>query len=324
MNLSLCLASGLMIEENAPLKNLTSWLVGGAAEYLAQPVTLDDLREAYLWAVEAKQPVTVLGGGTNVLISDQGVRGLVIALRRFSSAIVTTSSPAGVASGSSDAGALNESCGSRLEIECLSGTSKSELLKIFLKYKLEPALFLAGLPGDVGGGISMNAGVGEMMKPREFVELTDWVEVLKPDGGTRRYMRDELKWTYRHCTGWQPGIISRIGLSWPLDPLPDVLDRVRSANKVRLSKQPLDQPSCGSVFMNPAGAKAGQLIESAGLKGFTVGGAQVSKKHANFIVNTGAASARDIHAVIAHVQTVVLASAGVRLNTEVVYLGEWG
>jgi UDP-N-acetylmuramate dehydrogenase len=309
------LPSGLVIEENVSLKTFTSWLVGGSADFLVQPANLDQLREVYLWALSKSLPVVVVGGGTNVLVSDRGVRGVVIALKKLSSAIVTTSSPALAES--------NDLTGARLEIECLSGTSKSELLKIFLKHKLEPALFLAGLPGDVGGGIAMNAGVGEMMKPREFVELTDWVEVLKPDGGTRRYMRDELQWSYRHCLGWQPGVISRIGLSWPLIPVTDILERVKLANKTRLMKQPLDMPSCGSVFINPPGHTSGRLVESCGLKGFSVGGAQVSLKHANFIVNTGGATASDIHAVIAHVQKTVLEKTSVELKTEVVYLGEW-
>ncbi len=323
------LPSGFVIEEKAPLHPITSWLVGGSADLLAQPVNMDQLREAYAWGLAQKIPVTVLGGGTNVLISDRGIRGLTIALRKFSSALVATSAPSAgsaahqVGGRASNAAAINESSGPRLEIEALSGTSKSELLKIFLKHKLEPALFLAGLPGDVGGGIAMNAGVSEAMSPREFVELTDWVEVLKPDGGVSRYSRADLQWSYRHCTGWQPGIITRVGLSWPLEPSADVLDRVRAANKVRLSKQPLDLPSCGSVFINPVGHKAGQLIESAGLKGFAIGGAQVSTKHANFIVNTGGATATEIHQVISHVQQTVLSKTSVELKTEVVYLGEW-
>ncbi len=320
------LDSGFLIEENISLKSFTSWLVGGSADLLAQPKTPDQLREVYAWGLAQKLPISILGGGTNVLVSDQGVRGLTIALKKFSSAIVTLSDVAnlGTSTGSgSDQKSLNESRGPRLEIEALSGTSKSELLKIFLKYKLEPALFLAGLPGDIGGGIAMNAGVGEMMKPREFVELTDWVEVLKSDGGVARYLRSDLKWSYRHCSGWEPGIIMRVGLSWPLEPSVDILDRVRAANKVRLSKQPLDMPSCGSVFMNPAGLKSGQLIESVGLKGFSIGGAQVSPKHANFIVNTGASTAQDIHAVITHVQKTVFAKMSVQLKAEVAYLGEW-
>lgn len=289
---------------------MTSWLVGGSADFLIRPRNIDELREAQEWVAQRSLPVTILSGGSNVLVSDRGVRGLTISLRKFSSAIVTESGPAGERP-------------ARLEIEALAGTSKSELLKIFLKHKLEPALFLAGLPGDVGGGVVMNAGVGEMMKPREFVEFTDWVEVLKPDGGLARYTRSELQWSYRHCLGWQPGIIARVGLSWPLEPSGDILDRVKAANKTRLTKQPLDLPSCGSVFKNPPGTSSGREIEKAGLKGFTIGGAQVSTKHANFIVNLGEATARDVDAVIKHVQKTVRESAGIELKTEVVYLGDW-
>ena len=313
------------IEENVPLKSMTSWLVGGTADYLARPKTIDELRDAVSWAQDRSLPITILSGGSNVLVSDRGIRGLTLSLRKFSSAIVTIreATPGAQAGSASDAAALNESAESRLEIECLAGTSKSELLKIFLKYKLEPALFLAGLPGDVGGGIVMNAGVAEQMKPREFVELTDWFEVLKPDGGIRRYMRDEVQWAYRHCDGWQPGIITRVGLSWPLTPSVDVLERVKTANKNRLQKQPLDLPSCGSVFKNPPGTSSGREVEAAGLKGFSIGGAQVSTKHANFILNTGDATARDIDLVIKHVQATVKAKAGIALKTEVVYLGDW-
>ncbi len=314
------------IEENVSLRSLTSWLVGGTADFLARPRSIDELRDALAWASSRSLPVTVLSGGSNVLVSDRGVRGLTISLRKFSSAIVSVreATPPEQRAGAADAEAVNESRESRLEIECLSGTSKSELLKIFLKHKLEPALFLAGLPGDVGGGVVMNAGVAEQMKPREFVEFTDWFEVLKPDGGIRRYLRDEVEWAYRHCNGWQPGIITRVGLSWPLVPSADVLERVKAANKTRLGKQPLDMPSCGSVFKNPPGTSSGREIEAAGLKGFTIGGAQVSMKHANFIVNTGDATARDIDGVIKHVQATVKAKAGLALKTEVVYLGDWG
>jgi UDP-N-acetylmuramate dehydrogenase len=319
------------IEENVSLKSMTSWVVGGSADFLARPRSIDELRDAVAWAEARSLPITVLSGGSNVLVSDRGVRGLTISLRKFSSAIVTireatpaAQSASGDRAAVADApGATNETSEARLEIECLSGTSKSELLKIFLKHKLEPALFLAGLPGDVGGGVVMNAGVSEPMKPREFNEFIDWFEVLKPDGGIRRYMRDEVEWAYRHCNGWQPGIITRVGLSWPLMPSADILDRVKAANKTRLTKQPLDMPSCGSVFKNPPGTSSGREVEAAGLKGFTVGGAQVSLKHANFIVNTGDATARDIDAVIKHVQAMVKAKTGIELKTEVVYLGDW-
>ena len=296
------------ITRDVPLAPLTSWLVGGAAEFFAEPKNLDELKEALLWARAEHHEVTILSGGTNVLISDQGIKGLTIALRKF--AQLETREESG-----------------RLKISCLAGTSKSELLKTFLKHRLEPALFLAGLPGDAGGGVVMNAGVGEMTAPREFVEITDWIEVLRlNDAGSfelKRFDKSELKWSYRHCEGWRPGVVVRVGLSWPLEPKDDILPRVKQANQVRLSKQPLDMPSCGSVFINPPGHKSGQLIEQSGLKGFAIGGAQVSNKHANFIVNTGSATASEIAQVIAHVQKTVKSKSGVELQTEVIRLGSW-
>lgn len=298
-----------LIQKNIPLAPLTSWLVGGPAEHFAQPKTIDELKEVYSWGEAHNQPISILGGGTNVLINDSGVKGLVIALKSFSgSQVMNTIQKAGSKH--------------RVVIECLAGTSKSELLKIFLKHKLVPALFLAGLPGDVGGGIAMNAGVGELITPREFVEITDWVEVMLPKTYELvRFTKQELKWSYRHCDGWKPGIITRVGISWENEPDDEVLTKVRNANKVRLSKQPLDMPSCGSVFVNPEGHKSGQLIEQCGLKGFAIGGAKVSEKHANFIVNFNNAKASDIDAVIKHVQHIVKTQAGVDLKTEVVYLG---
>jgi len=290
------------IKDGVPLAPLTSWLVGGPAQHLCLPKNLQDLQEAQQWALARKMSITVLGGGSNVLISDQGVQGLVIALKNLSGATV-------------------QEANGRLEIVAWAGTGKSELLKIFLKYKLSPALFLAGLPGDVGGGIVMNAGVAEAFQPREFVEITDWVEVLRPDGSIQKLEKNELQWSYRHSNGWQPGIVVRVGVSWPLEADATILDQVRQVNKIRLSKQPLDMPSCGSVFVNPVGYKAAQLIDSCGLKGFSVGDAQVSLKHANFIVNKGRAKAADILQVIEHIQATVQKMKSVQLQTEVVRLG---
>lgn len=295
------------IQQNIPMADYTSWSVGGPAEHFCLPTSLAELKEALIWAESLGMAVTVLGGGSNILVSDQGIKGLVICLRRFSGTEVVEVS-------------------GRLEITAWAGTGKSELLKIFLKYKLAAALFLAGLPGDVGGGVVMNAGVGEAITPREFVEITDWFEVLSLKNGqfnTRRFAKDQVSWDYRHSTGWQPGLIVRVGISWPLLPEADILERVRAANKMRLSKQPLDMPSCGSVFKNPEGGKSAQLIDSCGLKGFTIGDAQVSLKHANFIVNLAHAKASDMWAVIQHVRKIVKQKTQVDLTTEVIRLGEW-
>ncbi|HRO67266.1 MAG TPA: UDP-N-acetylmuramate dehydrogenase [Pseudobdellovibrionaceae bacterium] len=295
----------LQIQRNVSLKDYTSWLVGGEAEYFCLPQTEEELEEALRFAKDEKIPWTVLSGGTNVLVSDEGIEGLVICLRKF-------------------AGVRIQESPDFLRLECLAGTGKSELLKIFLKQKLAPALFLAGIPGDVGGGVVMNAGVAESFVPREFHEIVEWVEVLREEGAELRRLRlrkDEIQWSYRHSSGWQPGIVVKAGLIWENKPEPEILRKVRDANKVRLSKQPLDLPSCGSVFVNPAGYKSAQLIDGCGLKGYQVGGAQVSLKHANFIVNVGGAKARDILSVIEHVQKTVKARKGVDLQTEVVRLG---
>jgi UDP-N-acetylmuramate dehydrogenase len=294
----------MKIEKNVSLSPYTSWLVGGPAEHFCLPTSLSEVEEALQFCKREGMPFSVLGGGSNVLISDSGIPGLTIGLKNLS-------------------GAQTKVEEGRLSIEALSGTSKSELLKIFLKNKLPPALFLAGLPGDVGGGVVMNAGVAESFVPREFVEITDWIDVLRPNGSMQRLKKDELKWNYRHCEGWQPGIILKVGMSWKNIPDDSILVQVKSANHTRLSKQPLDMPSCGSVFVNPPGHKAAMLIDSCGLKGYTFGRAQVSLKHANFIVNLGGATGKEIWSVILHVKKTVKDQTGVDLKTEVVRLGKW-
>lgn len=293
----------MTILEHEPLSAWTFWKIGGAADFFALPKTLDELKEAVRFGREKNLDVTILGGGTNVLVSDRGVRGLVICLQEF----VQVES---------------EEKDGRLQIRAASGTPKSELTKLFVKHKLAPALFLCGLPGDVGGGVVMNAGVSEMIAPREFVEITDWVEVLRGEQ-VKRFEKNEIEWRYRHSEGWQPGIVVRAQLSWPLTADPEIGKKVKEATKLRLSKQPLNLPSCGSTFKNPSGHKAGALIDQCGLKGFRIGGAEVSSKHANFIVNVGGATAKDVDAVIRHVQKTVKEKFQVSLETEVRYLGEW-
>ncbi len=293
----------MKILESINLAQYTSWLIGGNADHFCLPTNETELQEAIGIANSKNWPITVFSGGSNILISDLGVRGLTICLRRFTEI-------------------KSEIKNDKIFIECLSGTTKSELLKIFLKNQLPPALFLAGLPGDVGGGVVMNAGVAELFKPREFMELVDWIEVIDFQNKKRRFEKSDLNISYRHCDGWQPGILTRVGLSWSAEKDPDVILKVREANKVRLTKQPLDMPSCGSVFRNPDGFKAAQLIDQSGLKGFRIGDAQVSLKHANFIVNLGSATAFDTLKVMEHVQAVVLQQKQVQLKTEVVKIGE--
>ena len=294
----------LNILKNVKLAPYTSWLIGGPAEFFCLPADVEQLKAALQYAAENHLKTTVLGGGSNILISDLGIKGLTICLRRFTEI-------------------NSEIRDNKIFIDCLAGTAKSELLKLFLKHKLAPALFLAGLPGDVGGGIVMNAGVAEMFEPREFMELVDSVEVMTETGDIKILEKSGLKISYRHTTGWQPHILIRAKLSWSYKQDEQILTKVRDANRVRLSKQPLDLPSCGSVFQNPEGHKAAQLIDSCGLKGFQIGQAQVSIKHANFIVNVGNASATDTWNLILHVQKTVKEKTNADLTTEVKRIGEW-
>ncbi len=303
-----------------PLAELTSWKVGGAAENFCQPQSQSELREALALGLERQWPVTILGGGSNVLVADAGVRGLVISTQALTSLAHYTQA---VDTGSN--WPLSPS-GSRFVVEAECGVAKSELLKLFLKAQLSPALFLSGLPGDVSGGVVMNAGVSTAVSPKEFGEIVDWVEVLDstlPGIPLRRVERSQLSWSYRKSLGWQPGVISRVGLSWPLVEDEQVMDGVRELTLRRRQTQPLNFPSCGSVFRNPNLQRAGQLIDQCGLKGFQVGGAQISEKHANFIINRGQATALDILTLIEHVKKCVHEKVGVLLETEVVYIGSF-
>lgn len=292
-------------QRNVALASKTFWKIGGEAEFFVEPGDIEELKESYLKAKKQNLDVTILGGGTNVLVSDLGIKGLVISTARLNRVFA-------------------EEKDGHLFLHAQAGVPKSELTKIFLRKKLDPALFLCGLPGDVGGGLVMNAGVSEMITPREFCEITHSVDVLKPDGEVLTLTHDEIVWSYRKSEGWQEGIIVGGVFKWSLNENPNVMNLVREATRRRLERQPLNQPSCGSTFKNPSKEQsAGSLIEKAGLKGFQIGQAQVSPKHANFIVNLGGAKAMDVHQIIEHIRKTVFEKFSVELETEVRYLGLW-
>jgi len=305
----------LEIQKKTTLANYTSWKIGGDADYFCLPKSTEDIKEALLWAHQNAVEVTYLGGGTNVLISDRGIRGLVICFKNF-------------------AGIEDESNDTHLRIRCKAGTLKMKAMRRFLKLDLAPALFLSGLPGDVAGGVVMNAGVSENVTPKEFVEIVESFKVLKFEGGVhveKEFKKEDVQWDYRKSKGWQPGVITEVVLSWPLhNKVKNLKAMVKEAQELRASKQPLSEPSCGSVFRNPLDdlnnkdkKSAGYLIENSGLKGYQYGGAEISRKHANFIVNKGAATALDVHCTIGIAQKKVEHIFGVKLQNEVRYLGDW-
>lgn len=294
----------LEIKENFNLKDFNTWKLESIAERACLPSSVKEIKQAVEWANKNNQAITVLGGGSNVLLSDKSIKGLLIILKNFKGVEILKDK-------------------NSLALKAKAGTPKFELMRYYMKYKLSPALFLSGLPGDVAGGVVMNAGVSEMRVPREFCEVVSSFEVLKPNLKVVTYKNEEINWEYRKSSGWQPGIILSVTFDWLISIDSEIPKKVKQANQLRLSKQPLDQPSCGSTFRNPKGHSAGALIDECGLKGFKIGGAEVSEKHANFLINTGNATATDFAKLIRHIQNQVFEKKSIKLQTEVKWIGEW-
>lgn len=277
-----------------PLSRHTSWRVGGTADFFYKPRTVAELR-AILLSLPNDMPVTWLGLGSNVLVRDGGVRGAVIATGGLARDVARV-----------------DDC----RVRAGAGLSCMQLAKQCMRYKLGPAAFFAGIPGTVGGALAMNAGAfgGETWEHVESVITIDrhGVERVRP--------RSDYQISYRTVRGpaeWFLGATFRFESD-----AEGSVDTIKAMLARRNASQPLGLPSCGSVFRNPPGDHAGRLIEQAGLKGRRIGGAMVSDKHANFIVNTGDSTAGDIEALIAEVRSTVLAQFGRELELEVRVIGE--
>lgn len=283
---------------NESLARHTSWRVGGPADVLFRPADKQDLA-MFLKALPADMPVLWLGLGSNLLVRDGGVRGAVIETH----------------------GALNDL--QRLgesEVWCDAGVPCAKLAKQCARWNLGPAEFFAGIPGTLGGALAMNAGAFGGETWRHVVE----VETINRQGEIRRRMESDYEVAYRHV---RP--VSVAHEEWFLGALlsfagsdADGEAEIRALLARRKETQPIGEPSCGSVFTNPPGHHAARLIESAGLKGLRIGGACVSTKHANFIINEGSASAAEIEQLIAHVRATVLQQYGIELKPEVRIVGE--
>ncbi len=284
---------GDRVRFDAPLARHTSLRVGGPADALAVPASRSELAALLQLARECHVPHRFLGKGFNTLVLDEGLDGIVIQLSRFRR--------------------LEERPGGLLRAE--AGVSHSQLTRLCAEHGLSGLEFGAGIPGTMGGWLAMNAGIGV----REAKDVVREVEVMSPCGRRITHVgRDALHFRYRALRGLAPGsaILSALLAVVPADPA-QVRAEVARLLARRAATQPLDLPSCGSVFKNPPRDFAGRLIEAAGLKGERVGGAEISTVHANFIVNRGGATAADVLALIARARERVLASSGIRLEPEV-------
>jgi UDP-N-acetylmuramate dehydrogenase len=287
------------LRRDEPLAKHTSWRVGGVADCFYQPADTQDLIK-FVRGLAADEPVCWLGLGSNVLVRDGGIRGTVIC-------------SAGM---KADIKALAD-C--RWHVDAAANDAK--VARVTARENCCGAEFLAGIPGTFGGALAMNAGAfgGETWP------LVEQVTTLARDGSLHQRSPAEYRIHYRHVDGPPDWFLSAIV---KLRPGKSDSNRIRALLDKRKQSQPIGLPSCGSVFKNPPPDAAGnpryaaQLIEAAGLKGYRIGGAEVSPKHANFIINTGTACAADIEALLRHVQAAVKSQFGVKLETEARIVGE--
>jgi len=281
---------------NEPLARHTTWRVGGPAARLYRPADQDDL-VAFFGTLAADEPLLWLGLGSNLLISDAGFPGTVIQ---------TTGRLTG----------LELQAPGRVRAE--AGVSCAKVARFASRHGLVGIEFLAGIPGTVGGALAMNAGAWGS----ETWAHVSLVRTLDRGGQVHERRPHELEIGYRHVRGAPDEWFLEAELELARGDTEAAQARIRELLDRRAATQPIGLPSCGSVFRNPPGDHAARLIEAAGLKGTRIGGAEVSPKHANFIINTGAASARDIGLLIDHVQAEVERTSGIRLIPEVRRVGE--
>ncbi len=283
---------GLEFFREEPMNRHTTFRVGGPARRFVRPESAGQCAALLALAEEEGWPVLVLGNGSNLLAADEGIDRLVVHTGRLD----------GI-----------ERTGER-SVRAGAGVSLARLSSFAQKESLGGLEFAHGIPGSLGGGVCMNAGAygGEMKQVLSAV--TAWF----PGEGVRRMSLEELDLGYRHSVFSEKhgAVLEAEFLLEPGD-AGEIRERIAELDCRRREKQPLEYPSAGSTFKRPEGHFAGTLIEQCGLKGFRVGGAQVSEKHAGFVINAGDASCADVLAVIAHVQEAVYRQTGVRLEPEV-------
>jgi len=284
------------IRRNAPMKNYTSFKVGGPVDILLMPQTKQEVAEALSICRETDFPLYIMGNGSNLLVQDGGVRGIVLQTKALKMVQVD---------------------GEILMAE--PGISLKDLADIALKENLTGLEFASGIPGTLGGAVTMNAGAYD----GEMKNVVKSIEVITEDGSLQTLSVDACDFGYRKSVlqkyGW---LLIGINLSLGKGDYEDINNKMLDFNARRQEKQPLEYPSAGSTFRRPEGYYAGKLVQDAGFRGYSIGGAQISEKHSGFVINKGDATAADILELIATIQAGVLEKFGVELQTEVIVIGE--
>ncbi|MCS6926677.1 MAG: UDP-N-acetylmuramate dehydrogenase [Candidatus Binatia bacterium] len=284
-----------------PLSRYTSFRIGGPADAFVEPQSVAELQALVSLLRREAIPYFVLGGGTNILVSDKGVRGVVIRL--------------GAGFNYTRWGAEGE----RGHVRVGAARPLGRFVREAVARGYGGVEFAEGIPGSVGGGLLMNAGAfgGELGR------VVERIVGVSPGGECWELSREELGFAYRRTALPEGFIVTEVHFSlWPV-PQAHLQMAMEQAQRRRQQTQPYGYPNAGSIFKNPPGAHAGRLIEAAGLKGLTVGRAQVSEKHANFIVNIGGATASEVRQLAEQVRQVVWERMRVWLEPEIRFVGEW-
>lgn len=276
-----------------PMSLHTSFRIGGPARAMVFPTTREELAKALHMSEILDCKCAILGAGTNVLAPDEGLSGMVICLKDGLKGIERTG---------------------KTRIRVMAGTTMTQAAVYAAEQGLSGLEFAHGIPGTVGGGVYMNAGA----YGGEIRDICRQVEILSPDGQFRVLTGEEMQFSYRHSIlEDRGGIVVSAEFELTEKPKEEIRQTMRSLMDRRKASQPLELPSAGSAFKRPAGGYAAALIDQAGLKGFQVGGAAVSEKHAGFVVNLGGATAADVRSLLEQVSQRVYANSGIRLEPEV-------
>jgi len=292
-------ASGLIkgkVLFDAPMRQFTSMKVGGPADSLFFPRNVDELKKVVRYARRKKFPLLVLGKGTNLVVRDKGVRGWVVNLTQGMKKI-------------------------RMDgevVEAEAGLPLQRLVQFSVQKGLTGLEPFSGIPGTVGGGVAMNAGAWGA----ELKDVLLSVTLMREDGEIVERSRSRLRFSYRGLVIPSSWIILKGRFQLKKGKKEEILERVKSYSEMRKRKQPLDYPSAGSIFKNPKEGPAGKWIEEAGLKGFRIGQAMISERHANFVINLGRAKAEEVIRLMEFVEKKVYEEKGISLEREVKVVGE--
>jgi len=284
------------VEFDVPMKTKTSFRVGGPADVLVMPKDAAELQRLIRYIREKGLPSFILGRGTNLLVMDGGIRGVVIDIKGLNKLEVR------------DGGFIYSGAGVPLP----------KLVYFAMEYSLTGLEFASGIPGSVGGAIVMNAGAAE----GEMKDAVESVTLMYEDGDIKEAKREALSFSYRDLSLPKGSIVLGAAFKLKCGEKEAIKERIHSLMQARKTKQPLDQPNAGCIFKNPPSASAGRIIDEVGLKGLQFGGARVSDLHANFLVNNGNATAKDILSLVDDVMEKVYEKRGTALEPEIKIVGE--